>query len=47
MRLLFRTRIHHWTMTGLLGKWGTWFFGFSRANPTIYATAEPQGDGNE
>lgn len=31
MRLLYRENVYGWIMTGLLGKEGKWFIGFSKA----------------
>lgn len=31
MRLLLRANVYGWVMTGLMGKGGKWFIGYSRA----------------
>ena len=30
MKLYFKTNVHGWIMTGILGKDAKWFFGYSR-----------------
>lgn len=31
MRLMFRENVYGWVMTGLVGRGGRWFIGYSRA----------------
>lgn len=40
MRILFRADVCGWRMTGLLGRDGAWFFGFSKKPPATTANTD-------